>query len=97
MLAKAEDMRTFLRLVEANSTVKQYRKALGFEGGDVRVHIKFVKYYAKYIEMSEEISILSKKKKDATPLERTRIQVEILKTRTRYRDILSKLKAEHEV
>jgi len=93
MLTDTKKMRTFLRLVEANATVKQYEKELGFSGGDVRVHIKFINYYRAYIKMGEEIAVLAKKKKGLSLLERAKIQMEIRQVRTRYRSLLSKLKA----
>ena len=92
MLEKSEDMKIFLRLVEENSTVKQYKKELGFNGGDVRIHIKFINYYRAYIEMAEEISELTKSKKDSSLLERAKIGIEIRKVRTKYRVLLTKLK-----
>ena len=82
-----------MRLVEENATVKQYKKELGFNGGDVRIHIKFINYYRAYIAMAEEISILTKSKKGLGVLERAKVGMEIRKVRTRYRSLLAKLKA----
>jgi hypothetical protein len=86
-------MKTYLRLVEANATVKQYQKELGFKGGDVMLHIRFINYYRGYIKMAEEIAVLASKKRGSTLLERAKIRMEIRRVRTKYRSILSKLKA----
>ena len=93
MLENSKDMETFLRLVEANATVKQYKNELGFNGGDVRVHIKFIEYYRVYLKMAEEISILTRSKKDAGPLQRTKLEMEIRRVRTKYRSLLLQAKA----
>lgn len=93
MLTKSEDMKAFLKLVDSNATVKQYKNTLGFDGGDVRIHIKFIPYYRTYIKMANEILELSKKKKGSSVLEKAKISIEIRKVRTKYREILNKLKA----
>jgi len=93
MLEKSEDMKIFLRLVDANSTVKQYKNQMGFDGGDVRIHVKFIPYYREYVKMAEEISELAKGKKETSMLKKAQINMEIRRLRTSYRDRLTRLRA----
>lgn len=92
MLTKAEDMRVFLKLAEQSAPMKKYTKQLGFKGGDVRVHIKFINYYRAYLKMTDEVLELAKQKKGASLLEKARINMKIRAVRSAYRPILSKLK-----
>ena len=79
-------MEVFINLVDTNAPSKIYKRLLGLDVADVRVHLRFLTYYRLYKQLHDKVKELQKQKSGVTDFtEKNKIKDKIRELRKEYR------------